>query len=239
MIVQLPRVGGTLLARLIGAQESCLLFSEVHPVRKGADLRQQARNYYGLRVTPWKRGYLRVLRDIARQSSKPVVLRDHTHLNFTTATENSYRLENFETVAQGFEVRPLALFRHPADQYLSCLSRNGMATYMTPALFAAGYVQFFRATQSFTRISYEDLTANTKTTLQHTARALDLALDSNRLEAFSGFHNVTGDGDQVSRGYGLSHIEKLPRRHGFETACAALAAEAGMAEICQELNYVL
>lgn len=239
MIVQLPRVGGTLLSRLIGAQNCCYLFSEVHPTRQGADLRKQALDYHGLSVSGQARDYVAVLREIVANADKPVVLRDHTHLNFTRERDNCYRLENYDAVKRCFDVRPLALFRHPADQYLSCLSRTGMSKYMTPALFATGYVNFFRAAAAFPWVRYEDLVAKPKEILGPIAMALDLKLDAACLSGFADFHDTTGDGDQASRGYALSEVAELPRRDGVLAACADLAAEPGMTEVCRALDYDL
>jgi hypothetical protein len=166
-------------------------------------------------------------------------LRDHTHLDFTSKEKNSYRLENYELVQRHYSVLSLALFRHPSDQYLSCLSRSGMSKYMSASLFAAGYVAFFRAAAAFPRIRYEDLVASPAETLARIGAALDLELDAAGLEDFAGFHKVTGDGDQVSRGYALSRVAEMPRRDGVQAACTALAAEPGIADVCHALGYEL
>lgn len=241
LILQLPRVGGTLFSRIIGFNPSVLLLSEVHPSLDGNDIRKQLEaESIPLGRRHKNTGYVELISRLIQSDNRTVIVRDHTHKNFTQASGNSYELESLNLLGSaGFEVLPISLIRHPAEQYLSCCSREGMAKYMTFDHFCNGYVQFAKKTDAIEHIRYEDVTANPYQTMQNVASVLRTDFIPESLERFSENDRVSGDRDQPSRGYGLSEIQTLPRRSSFGEVVEKMRKNQGLREICDRFGYAL
>ena len=241
LILQIPRVGGTLFSRILGCDPSVLLLSEVHPSLDGADIRKQLEaGSLHLGGSFERAGYVELISRLMKSDNRTLIVRDHTHKNFTLASGNSYELESLDVLeAAGFEVLPITLVRHPADQYLSCLSREGMVKYMTIDHFCKGYVQFANKTGAIEHVRYEDVTTYPHQTMQKVASVLRTDFIPESISRFSENHGVSGDRDQPSRGYDLSEIQTLRRRSGFDEVLEEMGKNRDLREICDRFGYTI
>lgn len=238
LILNLPRCGGTLFSRLLSAHPDVFLLSEVHPANQGADIRARLSEFFGTELPESVTGWHDSIRHVTGTESRHVVVRDHTHVDFTAATGTSYRLVTLEALAD-YRCLTVSLLRNPVDQYLSCLSRRGMARYMTPELFSAGYVAYAQKTAALNQVRYEDLVARPEDTMRHVCGVLELSYAPAMLSEFAAVTSVTGDGDQASRGYALTSVASIPKREGWSEAAATFRAFGELVEVCRRLSYEL
>jgi|GEM_PF-3698508 len=241
IILNLPRVGGTLFGRILVATNSVFLLSEVHPARRGQDIvahhREELAGYTG------RPGYVDLIRHLA--SRYHVLVRDHTHLDFTAPQGASYRFTCLEALRE-FDPGIVALTRHPVDQFLSCMSREGMRRNLTLEHFAKGWAEYhcrlidLRTTApELAVVRYEDLVSDAQGQMAKVFKALQIGPDFEALTRFHAVHSVSGDRDQPSRAYDEKSIVQLPAREGYQEVRDALAKAPALCVVAREFGYEL
>lgn len=238
IILNLPRVGGTLFSRILSVADEVRLFSEVHPYRGGADIAQQLKDNYAIVPEKEFESWTDAVDFCVRFDARKTILRDHTHLDFTMPSGNSFEFTTVKSL-KPYGPNVLALTRNPVDQYLSCLSRVGMARYFTLPAFIDAWIKYNQKILSYTVIRYEDLVADPAGEIRKACDVFDIEYSDKLIGEFSTIHTVSGDGDQPSRAYGEMRVVKLPPRQGREEILDGLSDNTKLVELMSGLNYTL
>lgn len=226
LIHQLARSGGTLINRLLLAQDVAVL-SEVHPLGWAShDPLAQARDWFGLTGATDLRGRdalpyadaIALIAEQARRRRLPLAIRDWSHLDFMPlglGLKPALASAQAAALAGRFELIRIATVRHPLDQWLSLAAMlaeegrpprqadletwlDGMASFAAMAA-AAGFVR------------YEDIAADPPAGMEDLCRRLDLPFDAARLE---GWRETTtfSTGGVPGRAASSAGIERLEPR---------------------------
>lgn len=234
VILNLPRVGGTLFSRIMSCSKEIKLFSEIHPIRNGMDIKMQLGNDLSRELANLR--YVEIVKYLAHKNT--IVLRDHTHLDFTSIDNPSYELTTINAL-KDFNVKIIALTRHPADQYLSCMSRIGMKKYLTLDHFAKGYVKYHQRIAGFVTIKYEDLIATPEAEVKKACDEFEIKYTPEMVKQFHKVHTVSGDRDQPSRAYSNTDIVQLPPREGRERIVEYFRNFDDLVSLSESLGYKL
>ena len=239
IVHQLSRTGGTLFAKIIGNNDDIILLSEVHPSRNGQDIRRQCIINYHIAIPKSLNTYLDCLTFLAKTRQENIIVRDLSHRDFLHKN-SKLRITSAEVLKEHFALNRISLARHPADQFLSMMNFKPIKQYMTFELFCRGYVNYHNSIPSRGIIRYEDFVKSPEKLIKETSRFLNINLPENTLENFHKNKKVTGDGDEpqnISRGFPLRNITKMPKRQGFDEVCKQLRQNKQMLEICKRLHY--
>ena len=139
LILNLPRCGGTLFSRLLSAHPDVFLLSEVHPANQGADIRARLSEFFRMELPDSVTGWHDSVRHVTGTESRHVVVRDHTHVDFTAATGTSYRLVTLEALARNKMLRAehgMVFSGHLDDAYAEPI-RVGLLSHVSLSLSRA------------------------------------------------------------------------------------------------------
>ena len=237
LVHQLSRTGGTLFAKILGNNKNVILMSEVHPSRKGEDIRKQCIENYRIVIPKRLTSYLDCVKFLLETRDEKVIIRDLSHRDFLFK-RSKLRIASETILKEQFELRRISLARHPADQYLSMMNFKPIKRYMNLDLFCRGYVNYHNSIPSRGIVRYEDFINSPERTLSETSKFLNIELPQNGLDNFHTNKKVTGDKpENGSRGFQLRQVTKMPRREGFEEVCKELRQNQQMMEICARLHY--
>jgi len=237
LIHQLSRTGGTVFSRVLGNNSNVLLLSEIHPSRRGNDIKRQCLEHYQIAIPKNLNSYADCLKFIASTRTENIVIRDLSHRDFLTS-RSAMRIASFEVLKEKFNVNRISLARHPADQYLSMMNFKPVAKYMNFEIFCRGYLGYHQAIPRRGIIRYEDFVRSPKKIIKETGRFLKIGITSAGLNNFHKNKNITGDNaEEGSRGYSLRQVKELPKRDSFDDICKQLKRNNQMLEICERLHY--
>ena len=237
LIHQLSRTGGTVFSRVLGNNSNVLLLSEVHPSRRGNDIKRQCLEHYQIAIPKNLNSYSDCLKFIASTRTENIVIRDLSHRDFFR-TSSAMRIASFEVLKEKFVINRISLARHPADQYLSMMNFKPVARYMNFEIFCRGYLGYHQAIPRRGIIRYEDFLRSPENIIEETGRFLKINITPASLNNFHKNKKVTGDNaDDGSRGYSLRQVKELQRRDGFNDVCKLLRRNKQMLEICEKLHY--
>ena len=237
LIHQLSRTGGTLFSRVLGNSSNVLLLSEVHPSRRGRDIKKQCLNRYKIAIPNNLDSYLDCLKFLSTTQTKDIVIRDFSHADFLNK-KSQLRILSSEILEEEFHLRRISLARHPADQYLSMMNFKPIKRYMNFEIFCRGYLSYHEAIPSRGIIRYEDFVRSPERILSETSRFLKIDLSKGALNNFHKNKNVSGDRtEDGSRGFSLRQVKELPKRDGFDDICKQLRRNKKILEICERLHY--
>lgn len=223
ILSNLARTGGTLVSRCLGAMDSVVLLSEIHPLdRQFYNPLQQACDWYGLlkasEVKPAHEDFnsaIRLIYERCTAAGKVLVIRDWAHLDYVgipfIREPAGYSLLA-KRLANDFEPVSHCITRHPLQQWLSTARLDVMQGRLDFDQFMSGYLRYAKSAveQGFTR--YEEFTTAPETALRHIAHALQLKFDPLALARWPDNRRVTGDMSGTSRGSNLTTIEPLQQR---------------------------
>jgi len=238
VILNLPRVGGTLFSRILSISDEVRLLSEVHPSRDGEDIARQLQSNYSIVPDKPFESWMDAVHFCMRFDAKTTILRDHTHRDFTMPDGNTFELSTVKSVAD-LSPNVIALTRNPVDQYLSCMSRTGMARYFTLPNFVNAWIQYNRRIREYTVIRYEDLVDDPVKEIKRACDVFDITYNDKLISHFSSIHTISGDRDQPSRAYGESQVVKLPPRQGHDEVLSSLSGNIELARMMSDLGYSL
>jgi hypothetical protein len=200
--------GGTLISKCISAMPNVYLLSEVHPF---TDLGIGARKpkyapsdivsltkYAGIPNQKILAGKLfkQAIDEVYQHVTNiggTLVLRDHTHADFSTDQPLPEKSTIVELLEETYEVNSVLTIRNPIDAYAS-LVKNGWV-HFEPQTFdeycrrLLCLIEQFNSEQVF---KYEDVVKDPQTQMQNIATSLDLPFDETFEDVF-GIFKVTGD----------------------------------------------
>ncbi|SOC06896.1 sulfotransferase family protein [Rhodobacter maris] len=238
--------GGTLMTRALACQPNTMVLSEVDPFSRWfrppgsfapSDLIFLARQ---CRLPPTEatieRMFVAALRSLWEDTfrdGRRLVLRDHSHSHFCTATEPSERPLMGAMLARHFELRQVITVRHPLDSFVSLHLMNsakGPVAHLEG--YAARYLAFLDAYPEVQIRYFEDFARDPETECRALTEILALPFDP-RWQDLLQLISMSGDSGRKGR-----RIELRPRRPLPEVVQADLATPAPSYEaLCARLGY--
>ena len=237
LVHQLSRTGGTVFAKVLGKNENVILLSEVHPKRRGEDIRKQCLQHYQIVIPKRINSYLNCIKYLLETREEKIIIRDLSHQDFLQK-RSKLKIASATILEDQFQLNRMSLARHPADQYLSMMNFKPIKRYMTFNLFCRGYINYHNSIPRRGIVRYEDFIKSPKRTVLEASRFLKIPLFESSLEKFHTNKKVTGDKvENGSRGFLLRQVTKMPRRNGFEEVCRELRKNDQIVEVCHRLRY--
>lgn len=222
LLANLARAGGTLVSRCLGAMDSVVLLSEIHP--GGTHIfnpLSQARDWYQL-LTEYEASQqynftdaIRLIEERCRKSGRTLVIRDWSHLDFIGVPfleRPVFRSQLKDALSSEFVTLQYSLVRHPADQWLSTMRLRVMQGHLDLDAFLAGYRRFAEQAAASGFMRYEDFTREPAIQMEQLCRHLQLDFDPGFIDKWHANRHVTGDTSGMSRGSGFDTIRPLQRR---------------------------
>jgi hypothetical protein len=200
--------GGTLFSKCIAALPNVQLLSEVDPLSPlglpaggprfvptdaVSQLRQATRGFRPEALVDLFSSQLRVIYNEADSDGQYLVIRDHTHSHFCTASEIADRPTVRELVAAVAPVRSIVTVRHPVDSYVSLKAMKWI--HFHPGTFeeyCQRYIEFLSRYAETPVVRYEDLVDRPAETMTVVADLLALPFDESFMSLQSVFR-LTGD----------------------------------------------
>jgi hypothetical protein len=223
----LARCGGTVINRCIGSMDKTVVLSEINPRFNIEQLLSQSDEWFNLIGDIDKRifkGTSRINNNFAfrflitkllqrcEKSEKTLIIRDWNHPDFIgypyddkpTGTSSS-----LQALEKHFSCISVAVVRHPIDQYLSSIKREGLRA-LEIDLFLKGYRNFadFASRRKYMR--FEDFSENPNLSLKDFCGALETQYDDKWIDKWHSYWKVTGDNDQPDRSRGVHSQSILP-----------------------------
>ena len=194
--------GGTLFSKCISALPNVYLLSEVHPfvstgLSVGTDIATLAKyanvpNYEKLATELFKQSIASVYKAVEK-SGGVLVLREHTHSDFSIAAEPPIKSALVGVLESDYEIKSVLTVRNPIDSYAS-LVRNGWVNFQ-PSTFEEYCRRLLLLLNQYSEdqiYSYEEFLNTPKKQMESITKALALSYDSSFEDTF-GIFNVTGD----------------------------------------------
>jgi len=212
IIHNLARSGGTILAKCLGCMQDVVLLSEIHPLgTEWFNPIEQAINWFQL-FSPNdiesinKKGGLSFTDAIVKiyqkceEHNKILVIRDWSHLDFIATPflkERTNRFTICDILADYFNIKEVALTRHPIDQWLSLSKLQIMQDKLTLNDFLQGYREYTRCISKMTFARYEDFAVTPETTLYDLCQCLGISFDPDFINKWQSYNHITGDTNSV------------------------------------------
>ena len=216
LIHNLPRSGGTIISKCLGAQKDVILLSEIHP--KGTSITKkmgvnkpffdpifQFQNWNNLfEENEYKKicnSNLKFEQKIdlifkkIELMNKKLIIRDWSFIDFfgKPFLEPSYKNSLFEILKKKFKILNLYIIRHPLKVYESCY--NNMSFFRKDYdldLFIKGYKKFFLSTSKNNSFMFENFILEPEKSLKSMCSSLKIDYDKNFIKKLKNV-NATGD----------------------------------------------
>lgn len=234
-------VGGTLIARCIAAMPQTYLLSEIdplsthgldprHPAFAPTDLVRHLR--YSTRPVPEgtiEKTYLAAVETIhaeLRVRGARLVLRDHNHSHYCTASEPEERRSHLSILSERFDVHGVLTVRDPVESYIS-LVKQGWDAFMPKGFdeYCRRYLLFLDDYQGLPIFRYEDFVADPEVELEAMCDVLDLEYAPGAPDLISAVR-MTGDSGRSGRG--VSARPPKPRTKSLQQEIGASDAYQGL-----------
>ncbi|MHC4759520.1 MAG: O-linked N-acetylglucosamine transferase family protein, partial [Planctomycetota bacterium] len=248
----MARSGGTLVCKCIGSMEKTILLSEIHPSgHKYFNPIRQAHQWYNL-LHPVDLDLLNRKQNIgfstaiklieARCSEigRQLVIRDWAHLDFIAVPflqKPKFQMSLVDHLKPHFDVKQIALVRHPIDQWLSLNKLNVMKGHLDIENYLKGYLEFARQAAQIGYIRYEDFTADPVWQMKIICEKLELDYDEEFINKWYDYKKITGDTGKQSRGSKLREIKSLPRQHVQPELLEKFRENENYSQALKLLNY--
>ncbi len=254
LVRNLPRVGGTLLARCLASMEGVCLLSEINLFAPTFNPLRQMRDWCGplpeavlarLEQGPTRAiDVLAAAQDLVTARGHTLVMRDWALLEFLLPHLSPTPLTDGMTPELRYLFRPrqVVMVRHPLDT-LGSLSTLTLTLLMearaegrfTLDSYLQGYAAFLAAHAGVPVVRYEDLLATPDATLERVCEVLDVPFDPGYRERFGACDRVTG-GTQYGALFGSQFVHR-PRSDAARRYGAALAEFPLYHELLARLGY--
>ncbi len=216
LIHNLPRSGGTIISKCLGAQKDVTLLSEIHPK---ALLISQKMGAHTLSFDPifqsqtWnnlfeKDEYKKIsnsdlkfeekidlIFEKTELTNKKLIIRDWAFVDFfgKPFIEPSYKNSLFEILNKKYNVLNLYIVRHPLKLYESCFNNLGFFRRdYNPDFFIKGYKNYFLNTSKNNIFLFENFILDPEKSLKAMCDTLKIVYDENYLNKLKDI-NLTGD----------------------------------------------
>lgn len=247
ILSNLARAGGTLVSRCLGAMDSIVLLSEIHPV--GTQIFNplaQAHDWYDLVTSDEAGGQLdfidalQLIEQRCRASGRMLVIRDWAHLDFIGRPfikSPAYRLQLTEALEAGFNVLQFALVRHPVDQWVSTSSLNIMQGQLELDTFLTGYRRFAEQAVKTGFMRFEDFTREPREQMHRLCQHLETDFDPGFIDQWQENTRVTGDVSKTSRGSRMNEIRPLQQHTVGDSLMARFRNNSDYRQAIELLGY--
>ena len=203
LIHNLPRSGGTIISKCLGAQENIVLLSEIHPygveiARKmnlNCDLYDpifQAHEWNGLfekeeyeKIRSYNYNFeekIHLIFEEVEMKNKKLIIRDWCFVDYfgIPYTEPTYKNSILETLNEEFNISNIYILRHPLELYISCFkSFSFFKDNYKFDFFIKGYEKFFLHALKGKIFKYEDFNDNPQDNLKNMCKILEINFNEN------------------------------------------------------------
>lgn len=206
ILYSLARSGGTVFSRCLACIQGNLMLSEIHPRWSYYDPFSQAHDWFGLITAQEGQAFLaqfgydyikaiQFLNARCVERGQRLIIRDWTHVDFFSGpfpAKPIYRLSQYEALKNHFDIRHIALIRHPID---TCLSLRKLPPYkdITTEDFLNRYSAFINQIKPIGYVRYEDFCDNPAPVIESACNTLGLNYSGDFLENYQQYTTITGD----------------------------------------------
>ena len=226
IIHNFPRSGGTVFSRCIGAMQGVVLLSEINPHPgaqrlKGFSIITQAVKWHRLAVDkalredmPFAEKVALIL-DACEAAGKTLVLRDWAHVDYfgpPVTREAALELSLNRALEADFELRCLALVRHPIDNWLSMRKLGAIRKLQIDVdEYLRRYRLYVESFRPAPVCRYERFARRPEQALQRVASHLGFEFDPGFRDRWQRYRRVTGDTHGNTRAGSSSELVALGR----------------------------
>lgn len=216
LIHNLPRSGGTIVSKCLGAQKDVILLSEIHPegilIGKKMGVRSsifdpifQSQVWHNLfKKDEYEKisnsdikfeEKIDLILDKTELINKKLIIRDWAFVDFfgKPFIEPSYKNSLFEVLNKKYKILNLYIMRHPLKLYASCY--NNLSFFRrdyNPDFFVKGYKNYFLNTLKKNIFIFENFILEPDKNLKSMCSNLKIDYDKNYLNKLKNV-NLTGD----------------------------------------------
>lgn len=210
ILYSLARSGGTLVSKCLGCMPGHVLLSEIHPRWAYFNPLIQANEWFKLisdeelneikrtRSTSHVDG-IRLINQRCTETGQQLIIRDWTHVDFMPIPDQVsrvspiYRLSHHEVLKNHFDIRHIALVRHPLDSLLSLQKVPDFRGRLDASVYMAGYRRFAEIASGIGFIRYEDFCDKPAEVMERLCKILELSYHPGFLEKYQQYTKITGD----------------------------------------------
>ena len=216
LIHNLPRSGGTIISKCLGAQKDVVLLSEIHPegilISKKMGVNNsnfdpifQSQTWNNLfekdeykKITNSNLKFVEKIDLILEKTelaNKKLIIRDWAFADFfgKPFIEPSYKNSLFEILNKKYNVLNFYIIRHPLKLYSSCYNNLGFFRRdYNPDFFIKGYKNYFLNALKNNIFIFENFILNPEKNLKDMCDTLKIVYDDNYLNKLKDI-NLTGD----------------------------------------------
>lgn len=265
ILYSLARSGGTLVSKCLGCMPGHVLLSEIHPRWAYFNPLIQANEWFKLisdeelegikrkRSTSHVDG-LRLIHQRCMETGQQLIIRDWTHVDFTPVPDlvsrvvPIYRLSHHEVLKNHFDIRHIALVRHPLDSLLSLQKVPDFRDRLDASIYMAGYRRFAEIASRIGFIRYEDFCDKPAEVMEKMCRILEVSYDPGFLENYQHYTKITGDiihpghqqtltGDPIGSRTPSHIIRRPPRRPAPAELVRRLQGDRNYRDSLEILGY--
>jgi hypothetical protein len=204
IIYSLARSGGTIISKCVASLPGNVLLSEVHPRWAFFDPADQAHDWFGL-ITESERQEFRSSADYVQriqlihsrcaERGLHLIIRDWTHVDFfhgPYAAGPVFRLSQYECLKEHFDIRHIAIIRHPLDTYLS-LRQISPYRHVSFSDYLPRFRLFADIARSIGYVRYEDFCDDPHAVVGRICKTLDVNYADDFVKRYANYTNITGD----------------------------------------------
>lgn len=206
VLYSLARSGGTIFSRCLACIQGNTMLSEIHPRWSYYDPFSQAHDWFGLISAPEGQAFLaqhgynyikaiQFLNARCIERGQHLIIRDWTHVDFFTGpfpAKPVFRLSQYEALKHHFDIRHIALIRHPIDTYLS-LRKLPPYKDITTDDFLDRYSAYVNQIKPIGFVRYEDFCDNPAPVIESVCKTLGVNYSEEFLERYKSYSTITGD----------------------------------------------
>jgi len=221
LIHNLPRSGGTIVSKCLGAQKDVILLSEIHPegilIGKKMGVRGsifdpifQSQVWHNLfKKDEYEKisnsdikfeEKIDLILDKTELINKKLIIRDWAFVDFfgKPFIEPSYKNSLFEVLNKKYKILNLYIMRHPLKLYASCYNNLGFFRRdYNYDFYIKGYKNYFLESSKNNIFIFENFILNPEKSLKSMCSSLEIDYDKNYLNKIKDV-NLTGDVDAIN-----------------------------------------
>ena len=221
LIHNLPRSGGTIVSKCLGAQKDVTLLSEIHPegifISRKMGVRRpffdpifQSQVWHNLfekdeyeKISNSDLKFeekIDLILDKTELINKKLIIRDWAFVDFfgKPFIQPSYKNSLFEVLNKKYKILNLYIMRHPLKLYASCYNNLGFFRRdYNYDFYIKGYKNYFLESSKNNIFTFENFILNPEKSLKSMCSSLEIDYDKNYLNKIKDV-NLTGDVDAIN-----------------------------------------